>query len=371
MNKERTAILATARKAFALLVMALVVGCGDVPGRDIPVGRLHLALVDTERSNWAGDGPRPLAATLWYPASPEASEEEWRAGVFRFGRAALGAPFLDAAERPLILLSHGTGGSAAQLSWLAERLAAEGFIVAGVNHHGNTAVEERQWPGGFVLPWERSRDLSVLIDRVLEHPEIGPRIDKQRIGAAGFSLGGYSALGLAGVQLPSFEAWEQRCHRRPESPACRLPPEARFTLEEVDSVQRSAPAFQAGLQRGRLSARDSRVKAVYAIAPALTSLLTETDIPRDVSAALQVVLSENDDQVELSATRRFLAEALPQAGVRVVEGGTHYVFLSECTLRGRLMLRALCSDAWGVNRKDVHSRIGAAAVDFFDSTLRP
>lgn len=370
MGRDRIAVSGIVRNVFLVIAVLLAVSCGDAPSRDVPTGRLHLAFADAKRSNWSGDGPRPLAATVWYPASPEASEEEWSAGVFRFGHGALEVPFVDAAERPLVVLSHGTGGSAAQLSWLAERLAPAGFIVAGVNHHGNTAVEDRQWPGGFVLPWERTRDLSVLIDRLLAHPEIGPRIDRRRIGAAGFSLGGYSVLGLAGIQLPSFEAWERRCGSRPDSPACRLPPEARFTLDEVDSMKRSDPAFQSGIERGRRSVRDSRVTAVYAIAPALISLLTEAEVPGDVSAALRVVLSENDEQVALSETRSFLTESLPQASVRVVEDGTHYVFLSECTLRGRLMLRSLCSDPWGVDRNDVHAMTGQDAVDFFDSALR-
>src|SRR5699024_6436713 len=123
MGRDRIAVSGIARMVFLVVAVALAVSCSDAPSRDVPVGRLHLSYTDAKRSNWSGDGPRPLAATVWYPASPEAAEEEWSAGVFRFGHGALGAPFIDAAERPLVVLSHGTGGSAAQLSWLAERLA--------------------------------------------------------------------------------------------------------------------------------------------------------------------------------------------------------------------------------------------------------
>jgi len=115
---------------------------------------------------------------LWYPAAAGSVESEWYVGVFRFGRNALEAPFADTRRHPLIVLSHGTGGSAAQLSWLAGALVNTGFVVAAVNHHGNTATEDTAWPQGFVLPAERARDLIVLIDRLLAdtQPIRDPRI---------------------------------------------------------------------------------------------------------------------------------------------------------------------------------------------------
>jgi len=185
------------------LVSLLLLGaaCSEPGDREVKVGRLHRAYVDTERTNWQGDAARPIAATVWYPASPNSIESEWSAGVFRFGYSALDAPFADTKRYPLVVISHGTGGSAAQLSWLAERLVNAGFMVAGVNHHGNTAAEDTRSPAGFVLPEERTRDLTVLIDRLLADRELAPHIDPARIGAAGFSLGGYSVLALAGAHL--------------------------------------------------------------------------------------------------------------------------------------------------------------------------
>ena len=223
MKNKATTILSISSVVLFLAVLAYITSGNDIPNREVHVGRLHLALTDSDRRSWSGDGPRPLAATVWYPALSEYPEQAWSAGVFHFGYSALNAPFVDTTPRPLILLSHGTGGSAAQLSWLAEHLVAGGYIVAAVNHHGNTAVEASHMPAAFVLPSERTRDLSVLIDKLLDHADIGPRIDRNRIGAAGFSLGGYSVLGLAGIQLPSFDVWEQRCSSRPDFSACQLP----------------------------------------------------------------------------------------------------------------------------------------------------
>ncbi|MGY6587293.1 MAG: alpha/beta hydrolase family protein [Wenzhouxiangella sp.] len=356
------------RQLFVLGVLIFVAGCSGDIGSERQVGRLHLFFEDPDRQSWSSDGSRPVQATVWYPAAPGTPVEQWRAGVFLFGSSALNAPFLDGEQRPLVVISHGTGGSAAQMSWLAERLATAGFLVAGVNHHGNTATEERQWPAGFVQPWERSRDLSLLIDRLLEHAEIGARIDDRRIGAAGFSLGGYSVLGLADIGLPSFDSWIKRCKKTPKSPACQLPPEANFKLEDVESMRRENLSFQAGMARGEGSFHDDRISAVYAVAPALISLLQENDIS-GINRPTRFVLSKHDEQIGFSETKAVIDRTIPNSSLLVIERAGHYVFLAPCTLRGRFFVRALCVDPIGVNRRRIHTKVGEDAVAFFDLNL--
>lgn len=110
-------------RATLVLVLALSafgVGCAEPPQRATPVGRVHRAFADAERPAWQGDGVRPLAATVWYPAAAGSVESDWSIGVFEFGRGAVDAAMAPGDARPLVVLSHGTGGSAAQLSWLAE-----------------------------------------------------------------------------------------------------------------------------------------------------------------------------------------------------------------------------------------------------------
>jgi predicted dienelactone hydrolase len=49
-----------------------------------------------------------------------------------------------------------------------------------------------------MLWWERAADLSLLVDRMLADSAFGRSIDRNRIVAAGSSLGGYTVLSLAG-----------------------------------------------------------------------------------------------------------------------------------------------------------------------------
>ena len=349
-----------------LAFLALGPGCSTSGDREATVGRLHRAYVDAERTNWAGDGSRPLATTVWYPASADSIEAKWNAGVFRFGSSALDAPFVDTLRHPLIVMSHGTGGSAAQLSWLAESLVGAGFIVAAVNHHGNTAVEDKAWPQGFVLPGERAQDLAVLIDRLLADPQLSSHIDAARIGAAGFSLGGYSVLAAAGAQL-TFAERQQRCKIQVENPVCHLPPEADFTDADIQSLTQSDPAFQASMSREGQRTADGRIRAVYAIAPAFLSLMDKQNLASEVP--LRVVLAEQDRQILFLKTQEAVSTNLPAASVMRIPDAGHYAFLAPCSFRGRIFLGNLCKDPGGVDRIALHQRIGADAAGFFTARL--
>lgn len=52
-------------------------------------------------------------------------------GIVQSGTRALDAPLAEGGDGPLVALSQGSGGSAAQLSWLAEPRVQAGFIPAG------------------------------------------------------------------------------------------------------------------------------------------------------------------------------------------------------------------------------------------------
>src|SRR5690606_20682621 len=118
----------------------------------------HEILQDGSRPHWTEEGsPRPVRVTVWEPTA--------------------GGP------TPLVLLSHGTGGSIEALGWLADALCEAGWLVVGVDHHGNTAVEPYA-PEGFGFVWERPRDLSYALDWALAEYDV----DGERIAAVGFSL---------------------------------------------------------------------------------------------------------------------------------------------------------------------------------------
>ncbi|HEX7946965.1 MAG TPA: dienelactone hydrolase, partial [Phenylobacterium sp.] len=79
-------------------------------------------------------GDKPLAAAIWYPA--DAPEREVPLALFRQS-VAPDAPVTGRAH-PLVVISHGTGGSLVDHYDTAIALAHAGFVVAAITHTGDT-----------------------------------------------------------------------------------------------------------------------------------------------------------------------------------------------------------------------------------------
>lgn len=111
---------------------------------------------------------------------------------------------------PVVLFSHGYGGVNVQSGSLMRALAASGYLVLAPNHR-DAAV----WAGGqgktgagpgFGAPgrWtqatfrDRAEDLAAIYRAAQEEPALSDRLQPGPVVLAGHSLGGYTALGLAG-----------------------------------------------------------------------------------------------------------------------------------------------------------------------------
>jgi predicted dienelactone hydrolase len=334
-----------------------------------PVGLSSVKYVDPTRQDWDDSGPRPLATAVWYPAPEGTQESDWTVEVFNAGRNAMGAPMAALpAKLPLVVLSHGTGGSAAGMAWLAETLAANGYLVAAVNHHGNTGFEGSARLEGFIVWWDRPRDLSVLIDRLLADPRFGPRIDASRIGVAGFSIGGYTALATVGARL-SESRHRAFCAANPTSPLCVLPPEARSSAADLQKLFDTNERVKTALTHAGDSQRDPRVKAAFAIAPVMGPAMTDDSLAH-IDVPVRIVVGSADDQAVPAVNGIPIAGRIPGSSVEVLTGVTHYAFLPDCTPKGRDVVKLLCADPEGMDRNELHRRVAAEAVAFFDRTLR-
>jgi predicted dienelactone hydrolase len=329
---------------------------------------------DPDRSAWNGDEAWPLPATLWYPAAAGAVEEELRIGppglpFFRNGWVAADAPMARSGSRPLVVLSHGTGGNGRDLSWLAEHLAARGYIVAAATHHGNSILANDLTVEGFFLFWERAREMRVLIDRVLADARIGPHVDRRRIGVAGFSLGGQTSLLLSGARL-DIEAYYTYCQgpdARPED--CEPPPESPFTLESFTRRIEDDSAVRASIANAGADHRDRRIRAAYAMAPAVGIAVSPAS-GAEVAIPIRIVVGDRDTMAPADTSAGHLARLLPGVELRVLAGVDHYTFLSRCGWAGELALGEICDAPPGIERGDVHGVVASDALAFFERTLR-
>ncbi|TGV60768.1 hypothetical protein EN803_38350, partial [Mesorhizobium sp. M2D.F.Ca.ET.160.01.1.1] len=95
--------------------------------------------------------------------------------------------------------ARGKGGSARMMGWLGTALARAGYLVIAVDHPGNNGVDTLTLPGSL-LTWLRADDLRAALAAVQADPVLGPHVDPERLGVAGFSAGGYTALLAAGAR---------------------------------------------------------------------------------------------------------------------------------------------------------------------------
>ncbi len=165
----------------------------------------------------------PAAAAPWKAdAGPERVETilgEW-IDADRESRAIPYKIYLPATAkgpRPVVIFSHGLGGSREGAAYLGEHLASWGYVAVHIQHPGS----DRSIWEGMTDPREiaraltaATRDLDVLkgrfedvpsaIDHLTEMNASGPlagRLDLTRLGMSGHSFGAVSTLTAAGMKL--------------------------------------------------------------------------------------------------------------------------------------------------------------------------
>lgn len=332
------------------------------------VGQRTLKLRDRSRRNWTNTGSRPLLTELWYPAATDSPVQELPFGgpepLFRIAPVARDAPWHPRVEKtPLILLSHGTGGSALQMGWLARQLCTHGYACAAVNHHGNNSTEP-YLPHGFLLWWERAADLSVLLDELLSHEDIGERIDADRVAAAGFSLGGYTVIASVGGRA-SLDEFQRFCRGPHRDVTCDGPREFPQALDMWPTLIANDERARASVARHEDSFKDPRLRAAFVMNPVLAGAFTAKGLS-DVDVPVHIVACESDTVVPAETNGCRYAALIRDAELTILQGPLdHYVFLGEATEAGKCLAPAECVDAPGVDRASIHTQVATLAQRFF------
>jgi predicted dienelactone hydrolase len=357
-------------KRLLLLVALALAACAT------PTPTRHAA-GETERSAQSpsavlrssrGDGT--LRMLVWYPAA--GAEREVTIGaahqpLFVAGRVAAGAPWADQGPRPLIVLSHGFGGIARQLTWLGSTLARAGYVVAAVDHPG-TEGRDGITPAGAYAPWERAGDVRLALDTLLADPQLGPRIDRSRIGVAGFSLGGWTAALLAGART-DFARLRRFCSGAERDSICD--PQREFPLDFVRAQASTLadPRLAPLAAREHANWRDARIRAAFLIAPALGQALDAASL-RAVRIPLAVLAGAADAVTPTTSNGKAIADAVPGATLEVLPDVGHYDFLALCTAAGRAVAPHYCEGHPRAPRAATHAATIAAALRFFERALR-
>ncbi len=292
---------------------------------------------------------RMLQGAVWYPADQPGHEVVVAGNAVFFGVTVSENASMADGKHPLVMLSHGLGGHFRSLAWLASGLAERGAVVIAVNHPNST------W-GDFDLVamldhWTRVQDLVLLLDWTLADPEFAPHVDPDRIMAAGFSYGGWTALSMGGLRGDpgGFAAFCQE--HRDRSTVCQD-----LARAGIDLAALPAQAWAA-------SQKDDRIMRVAAIDPALTWGLDRghaTDLVGDVTL---VGLGQGDHRLagtDFDASG--FAGLLPDATIVRLAPASHFSALALCRPGAEMILEAegedpVCTDPEGADRASVHAAI--------------
>lgn len=319
---------------------------------------------DLTRLNWSGDGPRPLKWSMWYPAVNAAPEMPLKElSWFELAPCARDADArLATHERQLVLLSHGTGGTATGLEWLARRLVRAGFVALAVDHHGNTG-SETYCAEGFLCLWERARDLSAILDCDDWRVRLRGNLSSG-VAVAGFSAGAYTALLLSGARV----AYSQFEAENPERSPIGGPREFPGLVDAIPDLLVTHPIFNASWARRRSSYKDDRVTAVLALAPGRSVRGFSAESLRQIDVPVRIMVGDGDVAAPPDTCARWLHDRNPRSSLEILSGGVgHYVFLPKPTRLGLDAAPEIFQDAPGVDRGAIHEAVASRAVSFFGS----
>jgi predicted dienelactone hydrolase len=229
---------------------------------------------------------------------------------------------------PVVVVSHGNGGSHLLYRAVATHLARNGYIVALPEHPGNNR-NDNSLEGTYENLVNRPRHVGLTLDAVSSDGRLGPHARPDNAAIIGHSMGGYTALALAGGKPWSREG------------------------QKVEVVP------------------DPRVRALVLLAPGTPWYIPEGSLS-DVTLPILMLTAEHDPY-----TPRWQAELVldrvpdrSQVTWRIVENAGHFSFLSPFPPHMRNASFLPSTDPEGFDREKFHERLPVEVLEFLDQRLK-
>lgn len=248
---------------------------------DMTIGCRALDVVD------AVQGARVPVWVLYPARAPERVEHF---GPYPLA-VAIDAP-VEGEGLPLVVISHGNNGSPWTHRGLAVHLARAGFVVALLEHPGNSR-SDGSLAGTAANLENRPRHVRLVLDALFADEHLGQRL-VPAVGVIGHSIGGYTALAVAGG--------------RPSALPHEVP----------DGQARAVPVV-----------RDPRVRALVLLAPASVWFIPEGALA-DVDLPILMRTAEIDAHTP-AMHAEIILRGVPdprRINHRVVQGAGHFSFQS-------------------------------------------
>ncbi len=323
-------------------MLGALVGCPPANASEV-VGVRQIPAYSQERGI-------ELDVTVWYPARAGGTPVTLGESVFFIGTPAMRDAPLVTGKFPLVLLSHGAGlaGNAQALSWIAAPLAKQGFIVAAPTHPGNTGPHKSAME--TMKLWLRPADISVTLDAMVKNPLFRKQLIAKKIGLLGLSMGGNTALAMAGA---------------------RLDPERLMRYCDTDALNPSLCDWvrQSGVDLRTLNMRaagrdnaDQRIRFVMAIDPAPVDVMDSKSFAR-ISIPVELVNLGRPGSISPTTDASGIAQRIPHAAYATIRDASHYSMFAECKPGAAELAESedigdpICSDGGNRTRSEIHDQL--------------
>ncbi|WP_322415413.1 alpha/beta hydrolase family protein [Mesorhizobium huakuii] len=299
-----------------------------------------------------------LDVTVWYPAQPGGEAVMLGDSKLFVGTSAMRDAPISEGKFPLILLSHGAGlaGNPQALSWIATPLARQGFVVAAPTHPRNTGPDKSA--AETMKLWLRPADLTATLDAIGKDGLFGDHLEQGKVGVLGLSMGGNTALAIAGARIDPKLLAAYCDTDRLNASLCQWVRQSGVDLHAMDSK----PA-------GRDNS-DERIRFAMAIDPAPVDVF---DIRSFAGIKIPVAIVNLGQPGKIPATTDAsrIAKAIANASYATIEDASHYSMFGACKPGAAAIIASeeigdpVCEDGGGRSRGEIHAQlIGMAAASF-------
>ena len=326
----------------------------------IPLQAQNLRIAQKTFQFYDSARKRPVVTELWYPTNDTLRDSDRKPSLLirnytvRNGNPAPGS-------YPLILISHGSGGGRLSLEWIAQYLASKNYIVAAVDHWGNTydnpiALE-------FVKPWERPQDISFALTQLLK-TRFSNLINPEKIGAVGYSFGGYAVIALAGGIVNYEKLIEYyTTFGKKEAATPQFPDLWRLLLEpEFRELSSHIPIL-----------KDNRIQAFFAICPGTGPGFTDKSQFLQVNGSQVFIVGlEGDSIAPVSNYARNYHKLIDGSTYYEFSGKAgHFVMLGEAAKELQKAESTAFIDPPEVSRQRIHAKVKELLLGFFTRKFSP
>ena len=263
---------------------------------------------------------------------------------------------------PVIVISHGLGLDSSNFRYLANHLVHNGFAVIIPNHPGSDAKQLQSLIKGnsnqVTQPNEfkdRPLDIKYILDQLESDLQFQSRLNLQQVGIFGQSLGGYTALALAGAKI-NFSQLQADCH----------PDKLQNTWNM--SLLLQCRALELPNQSGQeYDFQDTRIKAAIAVNPITSSIFGQAGLSQIHTPVM--IVGSSEDTVAPTLYEQIVPFSWithPQKYLVMLIGGTHFSTIGNSNPGSTQT--ALSTDMVG-DASQAHDYMNALSLPFFQTYI--